>query len=297
MHRSVLLQEVVEQLAIQPTDIVVDATFGAGGHSSEIARHLDSKGALIGLDVDAAALARGEEVLKDVAPAVHLVRENFRNVDKVLDELDIKKVDVVLFDLGYSSTQLETGGRGLSFQKNEPLLMTLSSEVEEGTLTAREIVNEWTEEQIATILHGYGEERFSRRIARAVVAARAETPIETTKDLVEIISHAVPGWYRHRRISPATKTFQALRITVNDELDAITEGLEGAYRHLAPGGRIAVITFHSIEDRVVKRVFRGWKERGFGEQVPKKPTVPSREEIAGNPRARSAKLRTFRKEE
>lgn len=293
MHRSVLLQEVIERLAIQPNDIIVDATFGGGGHSKKFAELLGTDGILVGLDVDSLALARGREVLEGVAPMTHLVQANFRTVGNVLNELEIKKADKFLFDLGYSSMQLEEGGRGLSFQKDEPLLMTLTDAVGPETLTAERIVNEWSEDQIETILRGYGEEQFSRRIARAIVAAREEAPIETTGGLVEIISRAVPGWYRNRRINPATKTFQALRIAVNDELDAIREGLEGAYAHLAPGGRIAVITFHSIEDRVVKRLFRSWKEAGRGAEEPKKPIAPSREETKENPRARSAKLRTF----
>jgi 16S rRNA (cytosine1402-N4)-methyltransferase len=297
MHQTVLLQEVIDSLDINKDDIVLDATFGGGGHSRAVVKLLGPKGTLIAIDTDKSALDSQKESFESSESTVHFKQANFRNLDEVLKELDInpESVDKFIFDLGFSSTQLEEGGRGLSFQKNEPLLMTLTDtgSITEETLTAKRIVNEWDEEQIETILRAYGEESFSKCISKAIVDAREENKIETTFDLTEIISKATPLWYRKKRINPATKTFQALRIAVNDEIETVREGIEKAFTYLAPGGRIAVISFHSIEDRVVKRTFRGWKDDGLGKQEPKKPIVPSKEEVKENPRARSAKLRIF----
>lgn len=296
MHRSVLLQEVIDTLDIKEDDVVLDATFGGGGHSKAIAEKLGAEGILIGIDTDSSALKAQRGLFDTYACEVHFKQSNFRDLDVTLKELDIKEVNKFIFDLGFSSIQLEEGGRGLSFQYDEPLLMTLSDTVTDETLTARRIVNEWNEEHIETIIAGYGEERFSKRVARAIVEARKEKKIETTFELREIIANATPRWYQKRRISPATKTFQALRIAVNDEIEAIKEGLLKAQSYLAPSGRIAVIAFHSIEDRAVKRIFQAWKAEGLGKQEPKKPIVPTRDEIKKNPRARSAKLRTFVKQ-
>lgn len=295
VHQSVLLQEVINTLDIKNDDIVFDATFGGGGHSKAIADILGSKGVIVAIDTDMDALESQKEIFDDLVCTAHLRQSNFRNLDVVLKELGIKEVNKFVFDLGFSSTQLEEGGRGLSFRKDEPLLMTLtdSDSITEDTLTARRIVNEWSEEQIEIILRGYGEESFSKQIAKAIVDTRKVKEIKTTTDLREIIINATPKWYQRKRIDPATRTFQALRIAVNDEIEAIKEGLLKAFRHLSSGGRIAVITFHSIEDRVVKRMFREWKMDGLGIQDPKKPIISSREEIMKNPRARSAKLRIF----
>ena len=297
MHQSVLLQEVIDTLDIKSDDVVLDATFGGGGHSRAILERLGPKGTLIAIDTDLNALEAQKESFNAYASTVHFKQANFRDLDDVLKELGIKEVDKFIFDLGFSSTQLEEGGRGLSFQKDEPLLMTLTDidSVTEETLTAKRIVNEWDEGQIETVIRGYGEESFSKRIAKAIVEARNEKEIETTTELREIITNATPKWYQNKRIDPATKTFQALRIAVNDEIETAKEGIEKAFSHLAPSGRIAVIAFHSIEDRVVKRLFRDWKKDGLGTQEPKKPIIASREEIKKNPRARSAKLRTFHK--
>jgi len=306
VHRTVLLQEVIDLLDIKDDDVVLDATFGGGGHSLAILEKLGKDGILIAIDTDREALENAGELFKSHAGTVHLKHANFRDLDTVLNELNIKEVDKCVFDLGFSSIQLEEGGRGLSFQKDEPLLMTLynnsannsTDTVTEESLTAHRIVNEWDEEHIEAVLRGYGEESFSKRIAKAIVEARhkdgEKMEIKTTFELRDIILSATPVWYQRKRINPATKTFQALRIAVNDEIETAKEGILKACSFLAPGGVIAVITFHSIEDRAVKRLFRSFKEDGLGIQDPKKPKVPSREETKGNPRARSAKLRVFR---
>jgi len=226
---------------------------------------------------------------------VILQKNNFRNLDKVLEKVGIKKVNAILFDLGFSSNQMNKSGRGFSFQKDEPLLMTFKENPTEEDLTAREIVNNWEENSIADILYGYGEEKFSRQIARKIVEIRKEKQIETTTDLVKIIEKTIPNWYKHKKIHFATKTFQALRITVNDEIDALKEGLNKALNILRKEGRVAVISFHSIEDRIVKQFFRNKKEEGVGAIITKKPIISNRDEILKNPRSRSAKLRIFQK--
>jgi 16S rRNA (cytosine1402-N4)-methyltransferase len=290
-HRSVLLHEAIEGLDIKIDDVVVDATLGGAGHAKEIANKLGEGGNFIGIDADSDAIERARIALKEAKPKVHLVQENFRNLLKILERLQVKKINSIIFDFGWSAYHLDAG-RGFSFQKNEPLLMTYAKEVNEATLTAKKIVNEWEEESISDILWGWGEEKFSRQIAKEIVNYRKEKSIETTRTLSEIICKAVPAWYRHKKIHPATKTFQALRIAVNDEIGAITDGVNSALKSLLSGGRIAVITFHSTEDRVVKRIFRDWKEKGLGEV--QKLIKPSKEEIQENPRARSSKLRIFK---
>lgn len=286
-----LLNEVLDELQIQSDSIVVDGTVGGAGHLGAFAKILGKKGLLIGIDADPAALTRAEEALADIAPTLVLVPGNFRDIRDHLQGRDIPQITHVLFDLGWSGFQL-TAGRGFSFLVDEPLEMTYSIPTEE-TLTAKDLVNKLDEDKIADIIFAYGEERFARRIARAIVQSREVKEIETTKELADLVKQAVPIWYKHRKAHPATKTFQALRIAVNDELDALREGLEGAVRLLAPEGRIAVITFHSIEDRIVKRFFEGLQREGVGTPLTKKPLVPSDEELAANPRARSAKLRVF----
>src|SRR3989338_214095 len=254
-HRAVLLHEAIGQLGIKSGDIVVDATLGGAGHARAIAESLGKGGMLIGMDLDQDAVERARTVLKSFSkPKIHLVAANFRNLSSELGKLDVTQIDKALFDLGWSGYQLEAG-RGFSFLKDEPLLMTYSANPSESTLTAAMIVNEWAEESIADIIFGWGEERYSRRIAKRIIESRAKSPIRTSLQLAEIIRGAVPPAYRHGRIHPATRTFQALRIAVNDELGALKEGLAGAWANLSQGGRIAVITFHSIEDREVKRLF------------------------------------------
>lgn len=289
-HQAVLLQESLDTLDIQKGDVVLDGTLGGAGHAAAFAARLGSEGTFIGIDADGDAIKRAEERLKHVAPKVILIEGNFRNVESYLGKHVIARIDKAFFDLGWSGYQLDVG-RGFSFQKDEPLIMTFSREVSENTLTAERIVNDWEEGSIADILYGWGEETFSRQIARAIVTARKNSRITTTRELAEIVKSAVPTFYRRGRIHPATKTFQALRITVNDEMGALKEGLNAAWKALNSGGRLAVLSFHSTEDREVKYLMRAWEEREEGKRVLKKPVTASREEILDNPRARSAKLR------
>jgi 16S rRNA (cytosine1402-N4)-methyltransferase len=294
-HRSVLLQELIDGVSINPGSIFVDATLGLGGHSRAAAERLGKGGILVGIDRDEQAIRNAQEVLRGAPCTVHLVHGTYRDLDAILVSLGIRTADRIIFDLGLNSEQLELSGRGFSFQKTEPLLMTFMAHPGEGDLTAREIVNTWEEENIADIIYGYGEERFARRIARAIVARRSEQSIETTSDLVAIIEGAVPSWAKHRRIHPATKTFQALRITVNDEIEGLRIGLRKAVDLLPSGGRVGVIAFHSIEDRIVKRFFAEKNREGAGILITKKPITPSYGEKQENPRSRSAKLRIFEK--
>lgn len=322
LHKTVLLQESIEGLGIQPGDIYVDGTLGSGGHALAAISHAHkagkgqaSKVTVIGLDQDEDALARAGERLglpkgtmlssvssHDGHTTIILRQANYRDLDKVLDELHIGNVDRIMLDIGLSSDQFETSGRGFSFKESEPLLMTFDKKPHDklGTLTAKEIVNEWDEENIADIIYGYGEERYARRIAKKIVEARKIQPIRTTHELVEIIKKATPFTYHHGRIHPATRTFQALRITVNDELNALKDGIRKGFERLSPGGRMAIISFHSLEDRIVKNLYKEYaegKEDGIikGILITKKPIVPSDAEIKENPRARSAKLRIIEK--
>lgn len=291
IHKSVLVREVLEGLNLKAGDTVLDGTINGAGHSTLLCEAIGEEGTLVGIDLDKDALSRAEERLHSCSARKVLAQENFRNLDKVALEYGIPKFNAILLDLGFSSDQLEQSGRGFSFKRNEPLILSLSNDPHTVSFTARDILNEWEEEQIRDILHGYGEERFAGRIARKIVELRKNSPLETTNDLVRVVEQAVPGWYRFARIHPATKTFQALRITVNDEIDALREGLEKACRHLKQHGRLAVISFHSIEDRIVKRFFEGVARNGNGTVLTKKPITATTLETTENPRARSAKLR------
>lgn len=290
IHVPVLLQESIEALEINDGDIVVDATLGDGGHSQALAG-LGKKIQIIAIDLDADAIKRSKERLMNYQNIIY-VESNFRDLDKILDSLQIKAIQKVLFDFGMSSSQLEESGRGFSFQKNEPLLMTMSSDQE---LNAAKVINEYSENDLRQILRTYGEERWAGRIARKIVEERRKRKIETTRELVEIIERVVPGKYKFGRIHPATKTFQALRIFVNDELASIEEGLSKAFSKLSLGGRIAAISFHSLEDRIVKHLFRAWENEGLAKVMTKKPIMPTAQEIEENPRSRSAKLRIVEK--
>ena len=321
VHKTVLLHESIDGLGIQPGDVYLDGTLGSAGHAVYAATFgaPEQPVIIIGIDQDDEALARSTARFNDTTNAnLHnsskqfLIKESYRNLDKVLDGLGIKNANRIMLDLGLSSDQFETSGRGFSFQKNEPLLMTFKSPRVESlatektnsgdyVLTARDIVNTWEEENIADIIFGYGDERYSRRIARGIVESRAERPIETTFDLVDVIKRATPTKYHHGKIHPATKTFQALRITVNDEIEALKEGLVKGFERLAVGGRMAIISFHSIEDRLVKNFYReqstpredGTESRG--KVLTKKPLTASDQELSENPRSRSAKLRIIEK--
>ena len=294
-HTSVLLQETIAGLGLEPGMSAIDGTFGAGGHSREIAKAIGKKGRLIAFDADDAVFS--EEIVQELG---HLsgfvpVTENFRHIKETLKRLKVKEVDAIVLDLGLSSTQLEHSGRGFSFQRNEPLRMTFISAPKKDDVTAQSVVNQWSEESIATILKGFGEERFAGRIARAIVSERLNTPIMTTDQLVAVIKGATPGGYHRGRIHFATRTFQALRMAVNDELGAIEAGVKDGFESLGQKGRIAVISFHSIEDRLVKHLFRDLVKEKRAVLVNKKPIISERDETRRNPRARSAKLRVIEK--
>ncbi len=295
VHVPVLLHEVVEGLAPQPDDVVLDATLGGAGHACALAARLSRRGVFIGLDADSGAVARARKALVGAAPRVFLVTANFRDVARVLRQAGIAAIDRALFDLGLSSDQLERSGRGFSFQKDEPLLMTFAAHPSPDAVTAEDILNEWEEAALADLFWVYGEERAARAIARAIVAARSARRITRTAELVHIITE-VKGKRRYPSgIHPATKVFQALRIAVNRELTALQEGVASAWRALRPGGRIAVISFHSLEDRWVKRFFRAQAQEAQAHLITKKPIVPSADEMRRNSRARSAKLRILEK--
>jgi len=295
-HTPVLLKEVISGLDIQKSDIVVDGTLGGGGHAKAICKELGEEGVFIGLDVDQDAVDRVKILLEDTAPKKIFFTENFRNIDKVLKSLEIKETNKFLFDLGWSMHQMEESKRGFSFSHDEPLLMTLKKDPDEKKdFTARKIINEWSEESIANIIYGYGQERFARRIAKNIIKARMEKEIKTTKELSEIIEKSVPSRFAKGKIHPATKTFQALRIAVNDELGALKEAMQKSILALKTGGRIAIISFHSTEDKIVKEFFKEKEKEGIGKRITKKPIMSGKEELAENPRARSAKLRIFKK--
>lgn len=289
-HISVLLQSSLTALNLKEGMTVLDGTFGAGGHSSAIAKAIGKKGTLISLDADEAVFSKEKvqelERLTTFTPIV----VNFRNVEEALKHLEL---DGALFDLGLSSTQLEESGRGFSFQKDEPLLMTFKKEPKEDDVTAFTIVNVWREDTLATIFKGFGEERFAKRIAGAIVEERKVSPIATSGQLVEIVLKATPSWYHRGKSHPATRIFQALRMAANDELGSIEKGLTGALDCLRPGSRLAVISFHSIEDRKVKHLFKAFVEEGRAKAITKKPIIPDDAELSLNPRSRSAKLRVI----
>lgn len=288
-HQPVMVAEVLEALAVKPDGIYLDGTVGGGGHAREIASRLQN-GLLIGLDCDPNALEIARTNLQEFADRVTLVHANFAQLDEVLDRLKIQSVNGILLDLGVSLTQLDTAERGLSFRLEGPLDMRLDPTQE---LTAADLVNSLDERELTKIFRDYGEERWAARIAKTIVRERRAAPIETTSDLVKIIERSIPAPVRYRsRIHPATRIFQALRIAVNDELGNLQQALTAGFERLAPGGRFVVISFHSLEDRIVKRFFRAQLKAGRAKQI-WGPLRPSPEECARNPRARSAKLRAL----
>ena len=291
-HTPVLLHETIELLALKKGSVVLDGTVGAGGHAEEIARRIGSAGTLICLDQDTDALAIASLRLLTCAAKTHFLNTNFRNIPSALDSLSVAEVDAIVLDIGISSMHLESSGRGFSFDRDEPLLMTMEHPLKIDTRTARDFVNGAREEELANIFFTYGEERFSRRIARAIVLARKRESIETSRGLAEIVLRVMP---RRGKRHPATRVFQALRIAVNDELDALSEGIAGGITRLARGGRIAIISFHSLEDRIVKHMFRESAKTGTVRVLTKKPITPISLEAKENPRARSAKLRVAEK--
>lgn len=290
-HVSVLLQETIDALDLRESSSVCDATFGGGGHSAAIAQRIGPNGTLYAIDQDADAFTEPSITGLRKKCQLHFAVGNFRHIGEILDRMGAGKIDAAVFDLGLSSMQLDDSGRGFTFRFDEPLRMTFARDEGEGTVTAEEVVNDWQESTIKEILRGFGEEPFSGRIARTIVEERKNARITRTSELAAIVAGAVPAWYRHRKTHPATRTFQAIRMAVNDELGAIEVGIPEAFRRLKSGGRLAVITFHSVEDRAVKHLFKELDASGKGIIITKRPIAPSREEIKTNPRSRSAKLR------
>ena len=305
-HVPVLLHECLDALAIRPEGIYVDGTLGRAGHSLEIVKRLTT-GRLIGIDRDETAIAAAQERLADYADRVTLVHSNFDRIGDILAELHIDGADGMLFDLGVSSPQLDDAERGFSYMHDAPLDMRMDRSA---YLTAREVVNGWSYEELRRILFEYGEERYAPAIARRIVQTRAQRPIETTLELVEVIKSAMPPAALREKQHPAKRSFQGIRIAVNDELTAISRMMQAAIPRLNPGGYLAVISFHSLEDRIVKSELAAAAKGcdcppsfpvcvcGKQPQVkltPRKPILPSPQELAENPRARSAKLRVAEK--
>lgn len=297
MHKSVLTEELIENLNISSGETVVDGTINGAGQASKICNLIGGQGNLIGIDLDKDALKNAEEKLKDCACKKHLINDNFRNMSEILENLGIETVNKIYFDLGLSSNQLENSNKGFSFKKTEPLLMTFSTKNPDENLTASDIVNEWEEERIADVIYAYGEEVLARRIAKKIKEAREEKPIENTKELAEIVEKAVPKNKKRSGLHPARKTFQALRIAVNDELQSLRDILNSFEKIIKPGGIMAIISFHGLEDKTVKKYFKEFENQGLAKVLTKKPIKPSQEEIEENPRASSAKLRVIKRKD
>lgn len=305
-HVSVLLNECIDALNIKENGIYVDCTLGGAGHSSHILKHLSSDGVLIGIDQDKDALSAAKERLRDFSN-VKYVHSNFYSIDNILNDLEIEKVDGILMDLGVSSYQLDEASRGFSYMKDAPLDMRMNRD---NDFSAYEIINTYSEENLYKIIKDYGEERFAKRIANFIVNRRVEKPIETTFELVDIIKAAIPAKMRREGPHPAKRTFQAIRIEVNSELKILNKTIEDGVNRLNKGGRMAIITFHSLEDRIVKLKFRELENpcncpKEFPicacgklpqvKNISKKGISPTEEEIEENPRSRSAKLRIIEK--
>ncbi len=306
-HTSVLLEETIENLDIKPEGIYLDGTLGGGGHACEVARRLKGAGRLIGIDQDEDAIEAAGERLRAFGDRVTLIRDNYANAVKALAGIGIHEVDGIVLDLGVSSYQLDNEERGFSYRYDAQLDMRMDRRQ---SLSAREIVNEYPEEQLTRILRDYGEEKFARQIARHIVAARKDKPLETTGELNEIIKASIPAKMRAVGGHPSKRTFQAIRIACNRELEVLQDSLDGLIDLLKPGGRLCVITFHSLEDRIVKTVFRRNENpctcppdfpvcvcgrASKGTVITRKPILPTAREREENNRAKSAKLRVFMK--
>lgn len=291
LHRPVMSKQVMEFLSPQSSEIIVDCTVGGGGHATEVCKFLGPQGRFIGIDQDNNTLDRARRTLEEFDSKVTLICDNFKNLSQVLDNLGIELIDGILFDLGVSSFQLDNAGRGFSFLREGPLDMRMD---QSQGMTAGDMVNNLSAEELARIIFEYGQERWSRRIARGIVYRREKEVIRTTADLAEIVLKSLPAKRKRSRIHPATRTFQGLRIAVNNELEVLKLALEEALSCLAPAGRIVVISFHSLEDRIVKNIFRDNKQEGKLDILTKRPVCPDDQEIKINPRARSAKLRAAR---
>lgn len=304
-HTSVLLEETIANLKIKPDGTYVDGTLGGAGHAREVCRRLSATGRFIGIDQDEAAIAAAGERLREFGERVTIIRSNYCDMVPRLQEIGIQSVDGIMLDLGVSSYQLDNAERGFTYREDAPLDMRMD---QRSALSAYEVVNGYSEEQLFRILRDYGEERFAGKIARNICTARKNEPIRTTGELTEIIKRSIPARIRATGGHPAKRSFQAIRIEVNQELKVLEESLDGMIDLLNDGGRICVITFHSLEDRIVKNIFRknehpctcppefpvcvcGKKSRGT--VITRKPVLPSEEEMAANPRSKSAKLRVF----
>lgn len=304
-HKSVLLDETIEGLRIRPEGIYVDGTLGGGGHALEVVKRLKGQGRFFGIDQDEAAIAAAGERLKKYADRVSVIRDNYENAVSDLKNAGITGVDGIVLDLGVSSYQLDTVERGFSYKYDTKLDMRMDTRQ---TLSARDIVNEYSQAELARIIRDYGEDRFANNIAKHIVAARQQTPIETTFQLNEIIKAAIPAKMRAEGGHPSKRTFQAIRIECNRELEVLKNSLEEMIAFLNPGGRICIITFHSLEDRIVKSAFKKQEnpctcppnfpvcmcgKKPLGRIITRKPILPSAEEMAENSRSKSAKLRIF----
>ena len=306
-HVSVLLHEAVDELQVKPSGIYVDGTLGGGGHSYEICKRLDSEGRLIGIDQDAEALEAAQKRLGEFKDRITLVKSNYERTGEVLRELGIEKVDGIILDLGVSSYQLDNAERGFSYREDAPLDMRMDREQ---TMSAKEIVNGYSQEELFRVIREYGEERYAGSIARNICRQREKKVIETTFELVDIIRTSMPAKAKNGKGHPAKRTFQAIRMECNRELDVLGEALENMVDLLNDGGRLAIITFHSLEDRLVKTSFRRYENpcvcppdfpicvcgrKSKGKVITRKPRIPSAEETEKNTRAKSAKLRGFEK--
>lgn len=304
-HKSVLLEETVNGLNIKPDGIYVDGTLGGGGHAYEICRRLGNKGSIVGIDQDEAAVEAAGIRLKDFGEKVTIVRSNYCEMKSRLHELGIDKVDGIILDLGVSSYQLDTAERGFSYREDAPLDMRMDTRQ---TMTARDIVNDYSEMELYRVIRDYGEDKFAKNIAKHIVAARGRAAIETTGQLTQIIRESIPMKYQKMSGHPAKRTFQAIRIELNRELDVLRDSLDDMIDLLKPGGRLCIITFHSLEDRIVKSAFRKNENPctcppdfpvcvcgkvSKGKVITKKPILPSKEEQEYNSRSKSAKLRIF----
>ena len=308
-HTSVLLDETIEALRIRPNGIYVDGTLGGAGHSSVICEHLGPEGMLIGIDQDEAAIEAATKRLEPYKDRtrITIVRDNYRNVIPILNGMGIDKIDGMLLDLGVSSYQFDEEGRGFSYRFDAPLDMRMD---QRQSTSARDIVNGYSEQELYRIIRDYGEDPFAKNIAKHIVKRRNEKPIETTFELTEVIKAAIPAKVREKGGHPSKRTFQAIRIECNQELEVLREALDSVIDHLTPGGRFAIITFHSLEDRMVKQTFRDVEnpctcppnfptcvcgKKSKGKVVTRKAILPSEEELERNPRSASAKLRVFEK--